>query len=58
VAAPARLVMLVTEGRGLNSRRFRLVIYVEVAPRYARGARVMRSLAGHRRVLYSLQALR
>ena len=50
--------MLVTEGRGLNSRCFRLVIYVEVAPRYARGALVMRSLAGQRRVLYSLKALR
>ena len=58
MAAPARLVMLVTEGRGLNSRRFRLVIYVEVAPRYARGALAMRSLAGPRRVLYSLKVLR
>jgi len=50
--------MLVTEGRGPNSRCFRLVIYVEVAPRYARGALAMRALAGDPCVLYSLKALR
>ena len=50
--------MLVTEGRGLNSRCFGLVTYVEVAPRYVRGALALRPSAGALRVLYSLKALR
>jgi hypothetical protein len=58
VAALARLVMLVTEGRGLNSRCFGLVTYVEVAPRYVRGRGRLRPSAGALRPLYSLKTLR
>ena len=58
MAAPARPVMLVTEGRGLIGAVAGLVIYVEVAPRYVRGALALRPSAGALRVLYSLKALR
>jgi hypothetical protein len=50
--------MLVTEGRGLIGAVAGLVIYVEVAPRYVRGALALRPSAGALRVLYSLKALR
>jgi len=50
--------MLVTEGRGLISRCFGLVTYVELAPRYARGAAAMRPPANALRTLYSLKVLR
>jgi hypothetical protein len=58
VAGLVRLVMLVTEGRGLNSRCFGLVTYVEVVPRYVRGALAMRSPVVTPRVLYTVTALR